>query len=375
MCSLVAHCRWIVTGTPVQNRLTDLGTLLHFLRVHPFDDLGFFDEEFLRPWKKHSDPSVLDRLRALVRFITLRRSKEVLHLMPRKDHVRRLQFSPSERELYDKIRTRTRDAFPELLSSQATTKANYFDALAWINNLRRTCNHGLTMERSPLPSIRSATPPSYGLGNDNTEILGFYPETVPIEGSSGLDLLDHVSQHLQEIDSENLGISSPVLTTSDVFATPISQNLLQVDSDRGSSGSEFPRNPECASPDPFVITTACMAMPTKIERLVRDLTDSDGDQKRYGAPKALPNLQTSLSTDSRSIVFSFWRSTLDLIPPALEAIGLGYARLDGRLSKSQRNKSLQDFRTKRNIKVLLATLSVAGFGYARHIAPGVERDR
>ena len=293
MCSLVAHCRWIVTGTPVQNRLTDLGTLLHFLRVHPFDDPGFFDREFIRPWKKDSDPSVLDRLRALVRFITLRRSKEVLHLMPRKDHVRRLQFSPSERELYDKIRTRTRDAFPELLRSQAATKVNYFDALVWIDNLRKTCNHGLTMERSPLPSIQSAGPSFHGLGNDNNEILGSYPENVPIEGSSGLDLLDHVSQHWQETASENFGISSPVSTTSDVLATPISQNLLQVDSDCGNSGSEFPVNPGCASPDPSVITTACMAMPTKIERLVRDLTDMDGDQKRYGTSKALPNLQTS----------------------------------------------------------------------------------
>ena len=138
MCSLNAHCRWAVTGTTIQNRLTDLGTLLNFLRVHPFDDPGFFDKEFLRPWKRHSDPSVLDRLRALVRFITLRRSKEVLHLMPRKDHLRRLQFNTAERELYDNIRTRTRDAFPELLKPQAATKANYFDTWRGSTGLGRS---------------------------------------------------------------------------------------------------------------------------------------------------------------------------------------------------------------------------------------------
>ncbi len=292
MCSLNAHCRWAVTGTPIQNRLTDLGTLVHFLRVHPFDDPGFFDKEFLRPWKRYSDPFVLDRLRALVRFITLRRSKEVLHLMPRKDHVRRLQFSPSERELYDNIRTRTSDAFPELLNPQAATKPNYFDALAWIDKLRKICNHGLIMERLLLPPIRSVSPRFHRLGNDDTQLLGSYSETVGVEGSSGIDLLDHVSRYLQEIASENAGIGPPASITCGVFATPMSQDLFQVDSDLGNSESASPRVSGCVSLDPFAITTACTAMPTKIQRLICDLTDNDGDQKRYGAPEALPSLQT-----------------------------------------------------------------------------------
>ena len=290
VCSLNANCRWVVTGTPVQNRLTDLGTLLHFLRVHPFDDPGFFDREFLRPWKRYSDTSVLDRLRALVRFITLRRSKKVLHLMPRKDHVRRLQFSPSERELYNNIRTRTRNAFPELLNHQAATKANYSDALTWIDKLRKICNNGLIIERLPLPPIRSESPRSHGLGNDATKLLGSGSETVSVEDSMGINPLD-VSQYLREMASERSGIDSPSSTTSSVLVNPVSQDLVQVDSDCGNADTAS-KISECASPDPFAIRTACMAIPTKIQRLVRDLTDNDGDQKRYGAPGVLPNLQT-----------------------------------------------------------------------------------
>ena len=286
MCSLNAHCRWAVTGTPIQNRLTDLGTLLDFLRVHPFDDPGFFDKEFLRPWKRHSDPSVLDRLRALVRLITLRRSKEVLHLMPRKDHLRRLQFSPSERELYDNIKTRTRDAFPELLNPQAATKAKYFDTLAWIDKLRKICNHGLIIERLPLPPLRGVSPRFHGLGNDATELLGSGSETVGVEESSGIDSPGYISQYLQETASEESGTGSPASIACGVFAAPMSQDLIQVDSDRGNSKSRSPRVSGCADPDPF------MAMSTKIQRLVCDLTDNEGDQKRYGAPEALSNLQT-----------------------------------------------------------------------------------
>ena len=283
MCSLNAHCRWAVTGTPVQNKLTDLGTLLHFLRVYPFDDLSYFDKAFLRPWRTNSDPSVLDRLRALVRFITLRRSKKVLDLMPRENLVQYLQFSSSERELYDNIKTRARDTFPELFGPQAVTKANYFNVLAWIDNLRKICNHGLINKRSPSPPIQSASPRFHGLGNDDdVEFPDFCSETMPIEGSSGLDLLDYVSQHLQKITSENSDIRSPASITSGNLANPMSQKLLKVPSHRhgSSSGSESPRISRWGSPDPFAITTACMAVPTKIERLVRDLIDKDDDQKR-----------------------------------------------------------------------------------------------
>lgn len=278
MCSLNAHCRWAVTGTPVQNRLTELGTLLHFLRVHPFDDLGFFDKEFIRPWKMHSDPSVLDRLRALVRFITLRRSKELLRLMPREDHVRRLQFSSSEQELYNIIKTRTRDTFHELFGPQTVSKADYFNVLAWIDNLRRTCNH-IINHRLPLPSIQSKSPRFQDLGNDDdVEIPGFCPETIPVEGSSGLDLIDYLSQHSQDIASRNPGICSPASIIPDNLATPMSQSLFKVPSHGRSSDSRSPRISERTSPDRFATTIAYMAMPTKIERLVRDLTDSD--QKR-----------------------------------------------------------------------------------------------
>ena len=78
--------------------------------------------------------------------------------------------------------------------------------------------------------------------------------------------------------------------------------------------------------------------------------------------KVLLCLSAFRPTDSCSIVFSLWKLTLDLIPLAQEASGLGYAHLDGGLAKSQRSKSLNAFRTDPDIIVLPATLSVAGLG-------------
>jgi SNF2 family DNA or RNA helicase len=100
MCRLQASRRWAVTGTPVQNRLDDLGALLSFLRLKPFDDRGKFLRYLVDPFKS-CDPEIVPRLRVLVDSVTLRRLKDKIDLPPRVDHIVKLDFTPEERGIYD----------------------------------------------------------------------------------------------------------------------------------------------------------------------------------------------------------------------------------------------------------------------------------
>lgn len=201
--------------------------------------------------------------------------------MPREDHVRRLEFSPSERELYEDIKTRTRHALPELFSPQTATKANYFNVLWWIDKLRKICNHGLIKDCSRVPLVRSASPCSQSLESDG-ETFGFALQTAPAGASSGLDLLDRVSQKLQETALKRSGSITQRSMTPDISAAQRSRNMAPTRSDdHCTSVAESPESPACASPDLFATITACNAVPTKIERLVRDLLESESDQKRY----------------------------------------------------------------------------------------------
>ena len=142
VCALEAERRWAVTGTPVQNRLDDLGALIKFLRIKPFDEKNGFTQFILSPFK-NADPEILPKLRLLVDSITLRRLKDKIDIPPRNDQLIRLDFSDEERLLYDlfakdsaqKVRAVTSDR--KSLGGKACVHI-----LQAILRLRLICAHG-----------------------------------------------------------------------------------------------------------------------------------------------------------------------------------------------------------------------------------------
>ena len=43
--ALHAERRWAMSGTPIQNQLDDLFSLLHFLRAAPFDEYAYWHRQ------------------------------------------------------------------------------------------------------------------------------------------------------------------------------------------------------------------------------------------------------------------------------------------------------------------------------------------
>ena len=77
-CALRARYRWALTGTPVQNNLDELQSLVKFLRIEPFDNVAVWKQKIDLPMKQGKETLALQRLGALMSLIMLRRTKEVL---------------------------------------------------------------------------------------------------------------------------------------------------------------------------------------------------------------------------------------------------------------------------------------------------------
>jgi hypothetical protein len=74
----------------------------------------------------------------------------------------------------------------------------------------------------------------------------------------------------------------------------------------------------------------------------------------------------------RSIVFSAWKKSLDLVAYLLSAKTIPFTAIDGSLSLLDRRKELSNFKSKPDIKVLLMTLGTGAVGY---VPPLISRHR
>jgi SWI/SNF-related matrix-associated actin-dependent regulator of chromatin subfamily A3 len=63
-----------------------------------------------------------------------------------------------------------------------------------------------------------------------------------------------------------------------------------------------------------------------------------------------------------SIVFSFWKRSLDLMARLLRESGIVFGQVDGTLSPDRRQKVLAEFHYDPSVKVLLMTLGTGAQG-------------
>lgn len=145
ICALVATCRWAVTGTPIQNHLNDLTTLLKFIRAHPYDTRSRFELDISNYLKEGQDKEAATRLQRLSSCLLLRRPKKTVQLPPRHNKECRVEFTPRERDGYDLLKNMTAASIDEALQQghRLGRSGAYVNILQQIEALRLFCALGL----------------------------------------------------------------------------------------------------------------------------------------------------------------------------------------------------------------------------------------
>ena len=146
-----AEWRVALTGTPVENHVGELYSIVHLVEPGLLGSWEHFAERFARPIRASGDRRRLAALRRLLEPFVLRRTKaEVLtDLPPRIEVIRQVTLSAGERDLYDEARLA---ALGRLSLGGPEAR---IELLAALTRLRRlVCHPRLHDERTTLGSSK-----------------------------------------------------------------------------------------------------------------------------------------------------------------------------------------------------------------------------
>lgn len=137
--SLASKQRWCMTGTPIQNSLEDLSSLIGFLRVPLLESPATF-RKYIAQEDKAGARHRFTNLRLLLDSICLRRTRKAVGLQEPDTEVRELSFTATERQVYNEMLDRISRRIDLGISGHAESSTPIlFQAIL---QLRLFCNHG-----------------------------------------------------------------------------------------------------------------------------------------------------------------------------------------------------------------------------------------
>lgn len=139
---LKANHRLVLTGTPVENRLEELWSLLEFLNPGMLGSRRAFDALYTTGGGRDNDARTVARLRARVQPFLLRRLKQdVARELPGKTEVvLKARLTREERKVYDAVRVAGRKEVEQLLRTQGKGRSK-FQLLEVLLRMRQACCH------------------------------------------------------------------------------------------------------------------------------------------------------------------------------------------------------------------------------------------
>ncbi len=137
---LPAGFRVALTGTPVENRLSELWSIMHFLNPGFLGPRAQFRKTFSRPIERYNDPGAARRLRRLTQPFILRRLKTdptVIQDLPDKQETKvYCHLSEEQATLYEAV---VRDTLHQVEEADGITRKGL--VLSMLMKLKQVCNH------------------------------------------------------------------------------------------------------------------------------------------------------------------------------------------------------------------------------------------
>jgi SNF2 family DNA or RNA helicase len=139
---LKGRVRFALTGTPIENTLTELWSIFDFIMPGYLYSAGRFSRVYETPIIKHNDTQVAAKLRAQIAPFVLRRvKKNVLRELPEKTETTLpADLAPEQKKIYQATLLEAIGAFDDIVATDSFAD-NRMRILAQLTRLRQICCH------------------------------------------------------------------------------------------------------------------------------------------------------------------------------------------------------------------------------------------
>jgi SWI/SNF-related matrix-associated actin-dependent regulator of chromatin subfamily A3 len=220
-----------------------------------------------------------------------------------------------------------------------------------VNELRLICNHGVGNRKEPLKA-ELANGSTFSWSGKTAQSIFDQLDQINLATYSNKPCSEDLSSELSS-EAEIGRIDEPRMNQAmQLLCHPCFADIKRRKSDETFLAvcNHLPRcasaSPSCELPSgqaPSVLHRQSLSnVSSKVRTLVNDLCE--------------------LPEETKSVVFSGWTRTFDMIQPILNTKGIRCVRLDGSLSERGRARVLKAFRNNSGIRILLATITCGGVG-------------
>ncbi|KAJ6490632.1 SNF2 family DNA-dependent ATPase [Mycena vitilis] len=321
-CELQAKFRWCLTGTPMQNSVDELFSLLKFLRIKPLNDWERFNTQIAKPVKNGRGAGrAMKRLQVVLQQIMLRRTKTqqlngkaLITLPTRTVNVISCAFDPSEQAFYTALETKMEGVIEKIIQQSGGGGSAYIGVLVLLLRLRQACNHPCLVSKDYKKDMDAVDPKAKSTS----------------------------STEAGELDGDDLATAFGALNV----ATRKCQVCMQ----------EMDKHSMVAG-ETYCLDCAPLAIQAKMED-----EDDNPSAKIRMILKLLRDIDERSEGEEKTIIFSQFTTMLDLIEPFLRKEGIRYVRYDGSMKPVDREAALNKIKVSPQTKVILISFKAGSTG-------------
>ena len=394
---LSAQHRWVLTGTPIVNRLEDLFSLVRFLRVEPWSNFSFWKTFITVPFESKDFIRALDVVQTVLEPLVMRRTKDMktpngqalVPLPPRTIEIEELELSRQEREVYDYIFTRAKRTFNATMEA-GTLMKSYTTIFAQILRLRQSCCHPVLTRNKAIAAEEDEAAAASDIANglaDDMDLQELIERFTSDSDTGEQDIANKFGANVLKDIQSQANNECPICSEEPMIEPAVTgcwhsacKNCLLDYIEHQKEEHTLPLCFSCREPIN--------------QRDIFEVMKQEDDEDLYGATQpgditnpprmTLRRIGTSSSAKiaalisqlkairttspgTKSVVFSQFTSFLDLISLALTQANIPFLRFDGAMAQKARAAVLTEFTsapTKKNGHgmVLLLSLRAGGVG-------------